>query len=168
MEELFQISLDELLLNEKREKKGLPLLKNCRNAAAGSVRQLDSKIAAERKLEVFIYHLPNPLDYGIHTHEESVEFMKRLGFKTNPNNRLVNNIEEVLQFIEEKQEIRKDLPYDIDGVVIKINHIEDQIKLGSTAKYPKWCVAYKFPATEVLTELKTIIPRAVYIPLLIP
>ena len=144
-------------INRVRVENGDQPLANCRNAAAGSMRQLDPKVTAKRKLDNFIYHLPNPLDYGIHTHEESVEFMKRLGFKTNPNNRLVHNIKEVIEYIEEKGALRDELPYDIDGVVIKINHIEDQIKLGSTAKYPKWCVAYKFPATEVLTELKDII-----------
>ena len=144
-------------INRVRVENGEAPLANCRNAAAGSMRQLDPKVTARRKLDNFIYHLPNPLDYGIHTHEEAVEFMKRLGFKTNPNNRLVHSIKEVIEYIEEKGNLRDKLPYDIDGVVIKINHIEDQIKLGSTAKYPKWCVAYKFPATEVLTELKDII-----------
>ena len=144
-------------INKTRKEKGETPLANCRNAAAGSMRQLDSKVAASRKLDSFIYHLPNPLDYGIHTHSEAIEFMKELGFKTNPNNRLVNNIKEVINYIEEKGQIRDSLPYDIDGVVIKVNNIEDQIKLGSTNKYPKWCTAYKFPATEVLTELKDII-----------
>ena len=83
--------------------------------------------------------------------------MKRLGFKINPNNRLVNSIEEVIDFIEEKGKIRKELPYDIDGVVIKVNDIKQQKKLGYTAKYPKWATAYKFPAEEVLTKLKDII-----------
>ena len=144
-------------LNEKRKKKGEPLLQNCRNAAAGSIRQLDSKIAAERKLDNFIYHLPNPLDYGIKTHAEAIDYMHHLGFKTNPNNRLVSSIEEVLQFIEEKGKLRPSLPYDIDGVVIKVNSIEQQQRLGYTAKYPKWATAYKFPAEEVLTKLQDII-----------
>ena len=144
-------------INRTREEEGLSPLANCRNAAAGSMRQLDSKVAASRKLDSFIYHLPNPLDYDIHTHEEAINFMKELGFKTNPNNKLVNNINEVIEYIEEKGKIRDSLPYDIDGVVIKVNTIEDQVKLGSTNKYPKWCTAYKFPAKEVLTELKDII-----------
>ena len=143
-------------LNKKRKEKGEPLLQNCRNAAAGSIRQLDSKIAAERKLDNFIYHLPNPLDYNLHTHAESIEYMKKLGFKINPNNRLVHSIEEVLEFIEEKAKIRSNLPYDIDGVVIKVNNIEQQQQLGYTAKYPKWATAYKFPAVEVLTKLTDI------------
>ena len=109
-------------LNERRKKFHEPLLQNCRNAAAGSIRQFDSKVAAQRKLDAFIYHLPNPLDYGIHTHDEALSYMKRLGFKTNPNNRLVSNIKEVLSFIVEKAEIRDSLAYDIDGVVIKVNN----------------------------------------------
>ena len=144
-------------LNERRKKDNQPLLQNCRNAAAGSIRQLDSKIAAERKLDTFIYHLPNPLDYNLHTHEESLEYMKSLGFKVNPNNRLVENINELLEFIEEKAVLRPNLPYDIDGVVIKVNEIEHQQKLGYTAKYPKWATAYKFPAEEVVTKLTDII-----------
>ena len=144
-------------LNEKRAKKGEPLLQNCRNAAAGSMRQLDSKIAAERKLDNFIYHLPNPLDYGLKTHAEAIDYMHKLGFKTNPNNKLVDSIEEVLEFIEEKGRLRPSLPYDIDGVVIKVNNIEQQQKLGYTAKYPKWATAYKFPAEEALTKLQDII-----------
>lgn len=143
-------------LNEKRKSKNQPLLQNCRNAAAGSIRQLDSKVAAERKLDNFIYHLPNPLDYDLHTHQEALDYMKKLGFKTNPNNRLVNSIEEVLEFIAEKGELRPSLPYDIDGVVIKVNNISEQQQLGYTAKYPKWATAYKFPAEEVLTKLTDI------------
>ena len=144
-------------LNEVRRQNNEPLLQNCRNAAAGSIRQLDSKVAAQRKLDVFMYHLPNPLDYGLNTHEEALNYIKKLGFKTNPNNRLVNSIEEVLEFIEEKTSTRESLPYDIDGIVIKVNDIKDQEKLGFTAKYPKWATAYKFPAVEVLTKLKDII-----------
>ena len=144
-------------LNEKRKEKGEPLLQNCRNAAAGSIRQLDSKVAASRKLDNFIYHLPDPEDYGLKTHSEAIEYMRSLGFKINPNNRLVKNINEVLKFIEEKGKLRPNLPYDIDGVVVKVNSIEQQRKLGYTAKYPKWATAYKFPAEEVLTKLKDII-----------
>ena len=144
-------------INKERIASNQAPLQNCRNAAAGSVRQLDSKIAAKRKLDNFIYHLPNPLDYGIHTHSEAIEYMKKLGFKTNPNNRLVDNINDVLLFIEEKGSKRSTLPYDIDGIVIKVNNIDDQQKLGFTAKYPKWATAYKFPAEEVLTKLTDII-----------
>jgi len=101
--------------------------------------------------------LPDPEDYGLTTHSEAIEYMRKLGFKINPNNRLVNNINEVLEFIEEKGKKRSSLPYDIDGVVIKLNNIKDQQRLGYTAKYPKWATAYKFPAEEVLTKLTDII-----------
>ena len=155
--EIFMNKETLVKLNEERKKHNQPLLQNCRNAAAGSIRQLDSKVAAERKLDNFIYHLPDPLDYGLHTHAEAIEYMRKLGFKINPNNRLVKNINEVLEFIEEKAKQRPTLPYDIDGIVIKVNSIEQQQKLGYTAKYPKWATAYKFPAEEVLTKLTDII-----------
>ena len=144
-------------INKIREEQGKPLLQNPRNAAAGSIRQLDSKIAAQRKLDSFIYHLPNPEDYGIKTHNEALDFMKELGFKTNPNNRLVGNIDEVMEFINYHTSNRDKLPYEIDGIVIKLNSIKEQKELGFTAKYPRWATAYKFPATEVLTKLTDII-----------
>ncbi len=144
-------------LNRERLSEGLPMFKNARNAAAGSIRQLDSKIAAKRHLDAFIYHLPNPEDYGIKTHNEALEFMKELGFKINPNNKLVSSISEVIDYCNLKEKERKDLPYDIDGVVIKVNDISTELKLGYTAKYPKWATAYKFRAEEVYTKLKDII-----------
>ena len=140
-------------LNKEREKNGEPILQNCRNAASGSIKLLDSKIVAKRNLECFIYHLPNPQDYGIKTHQEALDFMKELGFRINPNNKLVNSITQILEFIEEKEKIRQSLPYDIDGIVIKVNDIKTQMNLGSTAKYPKWCIAYKFPAQTTYTKL---------------
>lgn len=164
-------------INRNRKENNLPLLQNARNAAAGSIRQLDSKVAASRKLDTFIYHLPNPLDYGINTHYEALLYMKTLGFKTNPNNRIVNNINEVIEFINYATENRDKLPYDIDGVVIKVNDINMQKHLGFTAKYPKWATAYKFPPTQVFTKLTDIIftvgrtgqvtPNAVLEPVLI-
>jgi len=144
-------------LNEERTKKNLPLFQNCRNAAAGSIRQLDSSIAAERKLDTWIYHLPNPEDYGMKTQYESLEFMKKLGFKVNPASRLVKDVNGILKYISEYQEKRAQLPYDIDGVVIKVNDLEMQSKLGFTSKHPRWAVAYKFPAEEVLTKLTDIV-----------
>ena len=144
-------------LNEARKKAGEPLLKNARNAAAGSIRQLNSKITAQRNLDTFIYHLPNPEDFDIKTHFEALEFMKNLGFKTNPNNKIVSNIDEVIKFINEKTKIRETLPYDIDGIVIKVNNVKEQLDLGFTARYPKWATAYKFPAELAYTKLKDII-----------
>lgn len=148
-------TLDEL--NEERKLKNEPLLKNCRNAAAGSIRQLDSCVAAKRNLEVWIYHLPNPEDYGIKTHQEALDFMKELGFRTNPNNKLVDSIDEVMDYINEKNELRNTLYYDIDGVVIKLNNLADHEIMGNTIRYPKWACAYKFPAQMVRTKLNDII-----------
>ncbi|MBQ6495031.1 MAG: NAD-dependent DNA ligase LigA [Bacilli bacterium] len=144
-------------LNNEREKNGLTKLQNTRNAASGSIKLLDSKEVAKRKLEAWIYHLPNPLDYGIKTHMEALEFMHDLGFRTNPNNRLVDSIDGILSFIDEMGNKRSSLEYDIDGVVVKVNDINMQQMLGSTSKYPKWCIAYKFPATINYTKLIDII-----------
>jgi len=144
-------------VNIQREKDGLEMLKNPRNAAAGSIRNLDSKITASRKLDNFIYHLPNPLDYDINTHHEALEFMKSLGLIINPNTEHLSDIDGVINFINEWGEKRENLPYEIDGIVIKLDNIKDQQKLGFTAKYPKWATAYKFPAKEVVTKLKDII-----------
>ena len=144
-------------LNEERKITGEPLLKNCRNAAAGSIKQLDSRVAAKRNLEVWIYHLPNPEDYGIKTHHEAIEFMKNLGFRTNPNNRVVDGINGIMDYIHEKNEQRSSLEYDIDGVVIKLDDLKGHEILGNTIRYPKWAVAYKFPAEIVETKLNDII-----------
>ena len=141
-------------LNEEREKNGEALFQNPRNAAAGSIRQLDSKIARSRNLDAFLYHVP---DTDKKTHYEALMELKELGFIVNPNVRLVKNIDEILDYINEWSLKRDTLPYDIDGIVIKVNDIEMQKELGSTAKYPKWVVAYKFPAEEVKTKLIDIV-----------
>lgn len=130
---------------------------NPRNAAAGSVRQLDSKVAASRNLSNFIYHLPDPEDYNIHTHYDALNFMKELGFTVSPNNKKVNNIDELMDYINYWTRERPNLPYEIDGIVIKVNDLNDQKKLGYTARCPKWAIAYKFPAEEVLTKVRDII-----------
>ena len=130
---------------------------NPRNAAAGSVRQLDSKVAASRKLSCFIYHLPDPEDYNIYTHSDALRFMKELGFVVNPNNRKINNINELMEYVDHYTKERPNLPYEIDGIVIKVDDLNDQQRLGFTARSPKWAIAYKFPAEEVLTRVKDII-----------
>lgn len=155
--EIYMAKSTLLELNKERERNNEPKLQNCRNAAAGSIRQLDSKVAAKRKLDTWIYHLPNPEDYNLKTHYEALMYMKRLGLKVNPANRLVKNIDEIIDFIEEYSKKRVELPYDIDGIVIKVNDLNMQKELGYTAKYPRWAIAYKFPAEEVLTKLKDII-----------
>lgn len=130
---------------------------NPRNAAAGSVRQLDSKVAASRNLSCFIYHLPDPEDYNIYTHHDALNFMKELGFVVNPNNRKINNITELMEYVDYYTKERPNLPYEIDGIVIKVDDLNDQKRLGYTARSPKWAIAYKFPAEEVLTKVKDII-----------
>ena len=144
-------------LNDERLHNNEELFQNPRNAAAGSVRQLDSSIAAKRNLDAFLYHLPNALEYDINTHYEALEYMKQLGFTVNPNIKKVNNIKEVIEYVDYWTTHRDELPYEIDGIVIKLNDLNAQQKLGFTAKYPKWATAYKFPALEVLTKLKDII-----------
>ena len=143
-------------LNKERDLKGENLFANPRNAAAGSVRQLDSKIAAKRKLDCFIYHLPNPEDYNISTHEDALKFMKSLGFVVNSNNKKVADLKQLLTYINGWTVNRNNLAYEIDGIVIKLNNLQDQQKAGFTTKHPKWATAYKFPAELVLTKLKDI------------
>jgi len=143
-------------LNEERAKNGETLFANPRNAAAGSVRQLDSKIAAKRNLSTFIYHLPTPDKFDIKFHHDSLEMMKNLGFTVNPNITVCYNIDEVIEYINDATLKRSGLPYEIDGIVIKVDDLNDQKKLGYTARTPKWAVAYKFPAEEVLTKLTDI------------
>lgn len=143
-------------LNEERRKKGEKEFANPRNAAAGSVRQLDSKIAASRNLDAFLYHLPNANEYNVKTQYESLKYMKDLTFVVNPNIIEAKNINEVIDYINYWHIHRPELPYEIDGVVIKVNNLDDQRKLGFTARVPKWAIAYKFPAEEVLTKLTNI------------
>lgn len=141
-------------LNERQKEKGENIFQNPRNAAAGSIRQLDSSVAASRGLDVFLYHYP---ETPFKTHYETLMYMKKLGFVVNPNIRLCKNIDEVISFIHEWTEKRDTLPYEIDGIVIKVNDIEQQRELGFTAKVPKWATAYKFPPEHVLTKLTDII-----------
>ncbi|MBE6159604.1 MAG: NAD-dependent DNA ligase LigA [Lactobacillales bacterium] len=144
------------LLNESRKNNNEQVFANPRNAAAGSVRQLDSKIAAKRNLSTFIYHLPKPEEFNIKSHHETLKFMDELGFTVNPNIKKANNINEVVDYINEWTEKRDKLPYEIDGIVIKVDDFNDQKKLGYTSRTPKWAIAYKFPAAEVLTKIRNI------------
>ena len=144
-------------LNKEREQTGEPLFANARNAAAGSIRQLDSGIAASRGLDAFWYYFVNASDFGIRYHSEALKMADSLGFKTNPERRLCNGIEEVLKYVEEYTEKRSSLAYDIDGIVIKVDDMSLYDKLGYTAKTPRWAIAYKFPPEEVITKLEDII-----------
>lgn len=141
-------------LNKERKNSGEPLFQNPRNAAAGTVRQLDSKIAKSRKLDAFFYHNPSTRSL---THYESLLELKDLGLKVNPHVQKLDNITDVINFINDWSQKRNELEYEIDGIVIKVNDIHMQKELGSTAKTPKWATAYKFPAEEVETKLTDII-----------
>ncbi len=140
-------------LNKEREQNGEPLLANARNAAAGSIRQLDPKIAASRGLEGFWYYLVNAREIGKTLHHDALDYLDELGFRTNPERRRLHGVEEVLAYIEEYTGKREQLDYDIDGLVIKVDDIAEYEVLGYTAKTPKWAIAYKFPPLEVSTKL---------------
>ena len=148
-------SLEEL--NAEREKTGEPLFANARNAAAGSIRNLDSNVARSRKLDGWWYYFTNAQDFGIKTHYESILKLKEMGFKTNPEARIVKGTKAILSYVSEYTEKRDSLPYDIDGIVLKVNDFSKYDTLGYTAKTPKWAVAYKFPPKEVKTKLLDII-----------
>ncbi|MCK5388833.1 MAG: NAD-dependent DNA ligase LigA, partial [Candidatus Izimaplasma sp.] len=142
--------------NKDRVLDKLEEFKNPRNAAAGSIRQLDSKIASARNLDMFIYSVINSEINNLKTHTEALAFAKKLGFKINPLSKICNNIDEVIDFIELYSVERDNLLYEIDGIVIKVNDISKHDKIGYTAKSPKWAIAYKFPAEEVITKINSI------------
>lgn len=140
-------------LNQERESKGEALLANPRNAAAGSMRQLDPKLAAERALDIFVYGLGSSGEFTPTTHTESLDYLTQLGFKVNQERKKVTSIEGILDYITYWQERRAELGYDIDGIVIKVDQLAIREKMGFTAKSPRWAIAYKFPAEEVITTL---------------
>ncbi|STD24492.1 NAD-dependent DNA ligase LigA [Enterococcus mundtii] len=143
-------------LNQKNEEEGKPVFANPRNAAAGSLRQLDSKITAKRNLDTFLYTVADFGPMQATTQYEALEELDKIGFHTNHEKRLCHSIEEVWAFIEEYHEKRKDLPYEIDGIVIKVNDFSIQDQLGFTVKAPRWATAYKFPPEEVETVIEEI------------
>jgi len=144
-------------LNRERAKEGLSLFANPRNAAAGSVRQLDPRITARRPLDIYIYMLGWAEGKATPpTHWETMEYLKSLGFKVNPNNRLLASIEQVEEFHHTWVEKRESLPYEADGIVVKVNQLDLQERLGSIGHEPRWAIAYKFPAIEGTTRLKDI------------
>lgn len=140
-------------LNEAKAQNDEQPFANPRNAAAGSLRQLDSKLAAKRKLSVFLYSVNDFTQFHAHTQSEALDELDKLGFKTNKERERVQTIEEVFDYIEKWTEAREQLPYDIDGIVIKVNDLDQQDELGYTQKSPRWAIAYKFPAEEVITDL---------------
>lgn len=144
-------------LNERQKKNNQALFANPRNAAAGSIRQLDSGVCASRKLDAYWYYFQNAQDFGILTQQEALDRMRSLNFKVNPLYKVCKNTKEIWEFIQSIQEKRNDLPYEIDGMVIKLNSLSDQRALGSTAKVPRYATAYKFPAERVQTRLLDIV-----------
>lgn len=145
-----------IALNEAREAKEAEPFANPRNAAAGSLRQLDPKIAAKRNLDIFLYGVGLWEDDPTSSHSERLDQLKELGLKTNPEWKKCNDIEEVIDYVHSWVESRADLDYEIDGIVIKVDRLDQQETLGFTAKSPRWATAYKFPAEEAVTKLKDI------------
>lgn len=140
-------------LNKLKEERGEDLAANPRNAAAGSLRQLDPKIAASRNLDVYLYGIGNAGELGVTSHSEGLDYLDQLGFKTNKERRKCATIDDVIVFVNSWVDKRPNLPYEIDGIVIKVDSYEHQNQLGTTAKSPRWAIAYKFPAEEVVTTL---------------
>lgn len=143
-------------LNEDRMAGGLELFANPRNAAAGSLRQLDPKLAAKRNLDIFVYGIGDAESVGMVSHSEGLDYLQSLGFKTNQERRKCKDIDEVIEYVNSWVSKRPDLPYDIDGIVVKVDSLEQQEQLGFTAKSPRWAIAFKFPAEEVVTKLLSI------------
>lgn len=144
-------------LNKARKEAGEPLFANARNAAAGSIRNLDSNVAKSRKLDAWWYYLEEPEKFNVKTQAEALDFIESLGFKVNPERKVLSNFEEINNYVEEYNKKRNSLPYDIDGIVLKVNDLSLHEEIGYTAKTPKWAIAYKFPPEEVITKLKDII-----------
>lgn len=131
--------------------------KNPRNLASGTIRQLDSNVAKERKLDVFCYGLVNAPDYGLDTYYEAMQYLKQLGFRTNEQLKLCHSIDEVIHYINAITDMRETLDYEIDGIVIKVNEYKLQKQLGNTSKYPRWATAYKFKSSSATTKLEDIL-----------
>lgn len=145
-----------LALNEAREEREEEPFANPRNAAAGSLRQLDPKIADKRNLDIFLYGVGEWAGSAITSHSERLEQLKELGFKTNPEWKKCSTIEEVIEYVNYWTEERPNLSYEIDGIVVKIDNLDQQEELGYTARSPRWAIAYKFPAEEAITKLREI------------
>ncbi|MFR8869442.1 NAD-dependent DNA ligase LigA [Paraclostridium sordellii] len=144
-------------INEQQEENGLQLFANPRNLAAGTLRQLDSKLTAKRPLDIFIFNLEYMQNEKFKTHSQSLEYLSNLGFKISPNFKICKTIEDVIEHIEYWTINRSDLSFEIDGMVIKVNDLEEREQMGYTAKSPRWAIAYKFPAEQKKTKLKDII-----------
>src|SRR3989338_2183023 len=155
--EIFMNAKDFKKLNEVRQKSEEPLFANPRNAAAGSIRQLDSKITASRRLDFFCYGMGEADGKTFKSHWEMLQALKEYGFKINPTSQRCQGIKEVIAFFQKVMTTREKLPYEIDGVVVKVNDIQLQKRLGEIAKSPRWAIAYKFPALQETTVIKDIL-----------
>ncbi len=144
-------------LNRERAEAGEPLFANPRNAAAGTLKLLDPRIVAQRKLDIFCYALLVDNEHPFATHWEALQWLQRARFKVNPHNRLCSGIEDVINYYEQFKERRDALAYEVDGIVVKVNQTALQEEFGATAKAPRWAIAYKFPARQATTRIKDII-----------
>lgn len=143
--------------NIQRRLAGETEFANCRNAAAGSIRNLDPKVAASRKLDAYWYYLVNARELDIHVHSDALNYLDELGFRTNKERRILRGADELIAYVEEMGKKRPSLGYDIDGIVFKVNNLNEYDTLGYTAKVPRWAIAYKFPPEEVTTKLLDIV-----------
>ena len=155
--EVYMKKSDFKKLNEERIKKGESLFANPRNAAAGSVRQLDPRITTQRHLDTFIYRATFPRGHNFNTHMEVLNYLKKIGFKVNPHIKLCQDMEEAIDYCQTWIEKKEELDYEIDGMVVKVNSLMTREELGSTTRSPRWAIAYKFPAQQVTTIVQDII-----------
>ena len=155
--EVFMPRSSFVSLNEKRDAAGIMPFANCRNAASGSIRQLDPNVTASRNLDFFAYSVGETEGIEIKNQESLLNLLKKFHFKVNPNYKKINSIEKVIEIINEWQEKRHHLGYDTDGMVVKVNDFEQQNVLGATSKDPKWAIAYKYPPEEAETVVENII-----------
>jgi DNA ligase (NAD+) len=151
--EIFMPTREFARINAEREKNGLQVFANPRNATAGTLKLLDSKEVAKRKLDSFMYYIIYPENYNLKTQEEALKYLKELGFKTNPHSRKQENISGVIEYWKEWTKKRRELEYDVDGIVVKVNEFELQRALGETVRSPRWAIALKFPSEQKETKL---------------
>ena len=151
--EIFMPTREFARINAEREKNGLQVYANPRYATAGTLKLLDSKEVAKRKLDSFMYYIIYPENYNLKTQEEALKYLKELGFKTNPHSRKQENISGVIEYWKEWTKKRRELEYDVDGIVVKVNEFELQRALGETVRSPRWAIALKFPSEQKETKL---------------
>ncbi|MBR5505425.1 MAG: NAD-dependent DNA ligase LigA, partial [Clostridia bacterium] len=154
--EVFMPKASFARLNAEREQNGEPTFANPRNAAAGSLRQLDSSVAAKRGLDIYVFNIQRIEGMQIHTHSEGLQFLRDAGFKVIPGERVFDNIDDAIAEVEAIGSFRTSLSFDIDGAVIKVDSLAQREILGSTAKTPRWAIAFKYPAEKKKTKIRSI------------